>query len=84
MKRSEMLKSIQKYLDHQEFYGYSATADYVLDLVEEAGMLPPPKDTDVINSRLIYVYYDEDTTNIIANDDYKLDIKASKLWDEEG
>ena len=83
MKRSEMLVLIQKEIDDYVENGYLVNPEGILEAIEKAGMLPPPKDTDVINSRLVYVYYDEDNTNIVATDDCKLDFNASKLWDEE-
>lgn len=79
MKRSEMVQNIKQVLSQER--SSMLGAEKILILIEEAGMLPPPKETDVINSRLMYVYYNEDS--IEANDDSKLDRQASKLWDKE-
>jgi hypothetical protein len=41
MKRSDLLAKIQEYLDHNEHYEYCNSAESILEIIEEAGMLPP-------------------------------------------
>lgn len=51
MKRSEMIEKIHiilrgcypQYLDNQSNYSVRIDAEYVLDAIEDAGMLPPSK-----------------------------------------
>ena len=54
-------------------------AEAVLKLVEKLGMLPPPTNTDVVTSRLVYCYYPE----VSADDTYQLDKTNSQLWELE-
>jgi hypothetical protein len=41
MKRSYLLAKIQEYLDHNDYYDYYNSAESILEIIEEAGMLPP-------------------------------------------
>lgn len=41
MKRSEMIKIIESYIDHQTYYDFYINSESILELIEQAGMLPP-------------------------------------------
>jgi len=41
MKRSEMIEILQSYIDNQTCYDYYINPESILELIEEAGMLPP-------------------------------------------
>jgi hypothetical protein len=60
MKRSEMEKIINTYIEDQVYYGYTPTGNFILDLVEEAGMLPPftePEQLSVMKDEKKYTMY---------------------------
>lgn len=64
-------------------------AETILQVQEEAGMLPPPDNTDVIHSNLVYCYYidktygDRERVIEVENSYGKLDYSRSKLWEPE-
>lgn len=80
MKRSELLKVLDEYLTEDRYSNFGI-AEYVLKIVEQAGMLPPPKQVDIINDRLFYAYYPEGSISEKSEDANKIDIK--ELWEKE-
>ena len=88
MKRIEAIQMIGKILtfgidgfplDKKQKYKTISLSDIILSELEEAGMLPPPTNTDVVTSRLVYCYYPE----VSADDTYQLDKMNSQLWEPE-
>lgn len=41
MKKSELYKKLQDYIDNQECYNYCINVESILEIVEEVGMVPP-------------------------------------------
>ena len=92
MKRSEMVDKLQSFVFDATDCAYRITeeeASLLLQFIEKAGMLPPPDNTDVINSNLVYCYYIDKTYEghervFEIEDSYgKLDYSRSKLWEPE-
>lgn len=94
MKRSEAIKHIINVLrltgNHYCDNGRDKTdANRILERLEDIGMLPPPDNTDVIHSNLVYCYYidktygDRERVIEVENSYGKLDYSRSKLWEPE-
>lgn len=90
MKRSEAVEEIRKILAmNGKDNGYGELEEAILHHLESLGMLPPPDNTDVIHSSLVYCYYIdktyEDRERVIEVKDSwgDLDYKRSKLWEPE-
>lgn len=94
MKRSEMQSVLRECLNY--LYGggtilpddFSRTS-YVLEKLEEAGMLPPPKELDIVTGRILYYYTHDsiESKDILSDyeDKYGDDItgKSKILWEPE-
>ena len=96
MKRSGMLSKIASVIiNFNEAYRQTPRevalemAEIILQVQEEAGMLPPPDNTDVIHGSLVYCYYidktysDCDRVVEVGDSCGKLDCSNSKLWEPE-
>ena len=64
MKKSELYKKLQDYLDNQERYNYCVNVESILEIVEEVGMLPPKVNYDMREESFfdMYIWEDEDET----------------------
>lgn len=62
-------------------------AEVILQVQEDNGMLPPPDETNVATSSIVYCYYKVKTygecERLVENEDGELDYKMSKLWEPE-
>jgi len=80
MRRSEMIDKLIK-LTRSWDASISETkiAEEILSVIEEAGMLPPPKRFEETTSYMAYAYY----SKIVPNEDYTVDMYKSQLWEPE-
>ena len=86
MKRSEMLSKIASVIiNYNEAHCIvnrdkaMEMAETILQVQEEASMLPPPTETDVVTKYLVYCYYPK----VSGDDTYQIDVVNSQLWEPE-
>ncbi len=82
MKRSEMLKMIEDFMEQNNedhILTKQDAAEMFLNFVESKGMLPPPTETDVVTDYLVYCYYPK----VSEDDTDQIDIANSQLWEPE-
>jgi hypothetical protein len=87
MKKSKFIKKVLESYDNTVFTT-SEQVEVAIDLFTKLGMLPPPNNTDVVSSSIVYCYYSDELDGYSdrlseSNSSGKLCIKYSKLWSKE-
>jgi hypothetical protein len=81
MKKSEIVNLLLTEINYRQYQDYQfdySDAEKILDVLLEAGMLPPPNGTDAVSSSIIYAYYDD---RVSGDDDGRPIVE--KLWEQE-
>ena len=81
MKRSTMIKKALN-LDLNTVCVNEAQVERMLEVFENLGMLPPPKEIECVTDRLIYCYYKKVDEKKV-NGRWRLDRDNSQLWEPE-
>lgn len=58
-------------------------AEHILDIIEDAGMLPPPNKIEAVTDGLAYCYYTKVSESKDIDGWYYFDKDNSQLWEDE-